>query len=270
MFYSIKTVLKEQIEYRKLIFRMSFFEIKGNHQVHYLGTLWQFIYPVIQILIYWLVFGIGLRGGQPIDGVPFILWLLMGLIPWFFISPGLLQGSNSVYQKVNLVSKMNFPVSILPTIKLVSNSFQFIILLTLLTIALIFSGYYPTLYLLQIFYYLLCLYVFLFSFSILSSTFSTLIRDYQMFLQSMMRMLLYLSPILWNPEGDLVPDWLSNILKLNPFYYIINGFRDSFLGRAWFFEDMIYTAYFWILTFVILYAGAHLHLKFRKNFVDYL
>lgn len=91
-----------------------------------------------------------------------------------------------------------------------------------------------------------------------------------MFLQSMMRMLLYLSPILWNPEGDLVPDWLSNILKLNPFYYIINGFRDSFLGRAWFFEDMIYTAYFWILTFVILYAGAHLHLKFRKNFVDYL
>src|SRR5690625_4178101 len=133
MFYSIKTVLKEQFEYRKLIYRMSLFELKGSHQAHYLGTLWQFIHPVIQILIYWLVFGIGLRGGQPVDGVPFILWLLMGLIPWFFISPSLVQGSNSVFQKVNLVSKMNFPVSILPMIKLISNSFQFFILLILLT-----------------------------------------------------------------------------------------------------------------------------------------
>ena len=211
-----------------------------------------------------------MRGGQPVDGVPFILWLLMGLIPWFFISPSLVQGSNSVFQKVNLVSKMNFPVSILPMIKLISNSFQFFILLILLTIALTFSGFYPTIYMFQIFYYFFCLYMFLFSFSLLSSTFSTLLRVSRMFFQSMMRMLLYLSPILWNPEGELVPEWLSNLLKLNPFYYIINGFRDSFLGRAWFFEDIIYTSYFWLLTFVILYVGAHLHLRFRKNFVDYL
>ena len=85
-----------------------------------------------------------------------------------------------------------------------------------------------------------------------------------------MRMILYLSPILWDPMGDRVPDWLGNILKLNPFYYIIEGIRSSFLGGDWFFEDPIYLLYFWTLTFIMLYFGSRMHFRFRKDFVDYL
>lgn len=271
MFKYIKAIIKEQIEHMDLIFRMAKFEVKGMYQVHYLGSLWQFINPIIQVGIYFVVFGIGLRGGKPIDGdIPFLLWLLLGLIPWFFISPTMIQGSNSIYQKVNLVSKMNFPVSLLPTIRMVGNSIQFIVLLGVLFIITLLYGIYPSIYLLQLPYYLFSMYVFLFSFSILSSTIATLIRDYQNLLQSMMRMILYLSPILWDPTSDKVPDWLGNVLKLNPFYYIIDGIRNSFLGGAWFFEDSIYSLYFWSLTFVILYFGANMHFKFRKDFVDYL
>lgn len=217
------------------------------------------------------MFGIGLRGGRPIDGdTPFLVWLLCGLIPWFFISPTMTQGSNSIYQKVNLVSKMNFPVSLLPTIRIIGNSFQFVVLLGILFVLLLIYGIYPTAFILQLPYYLLCLYVFLFSFSILSSTIATLIRDYQTLLQSMMRMFLYLSPILWDPKAENVPEWLTYLLKLNPFYYIIEGIRLSFLGGTWFYEDPIYMLYFWVLTFVILYFGTLVHFRFRKSFVDYL
>lgn len=271
MFKPIRDVIKEQIEYRDLIFRMARFETKGMYQIHYLGTLWQFLSPAIQVAIYYIVFGIGLRGGGTIDDdVPFLVWLLCGLIPWFFISPTIVQGSNSVYQKVNMVSKMKFPVSLLPTIRIVGNSFQFMVLLGILFIIILFHGIYPSVYILQLPYYLIALYLFLFSFTLLSSTISTLVRDYQSLLQSMIRMLLYLSPILWNPEGELVPDWLADILKLNPFYYIIQGIRNSFLGGSWFFEDIIYTLYFWSFTFVLLYFGAKIHYRFRKDFVDYL
>lgn len=271
MFNSIRQVLKEQFEYRALIFRMAIFENKGMYQGHYLGSLWQFISPALQIAIYWIVFGIGLRSARTIDAdIPFILWLLIGLIPWFFIAPTVIQGSNSVHQKVTLVSKMNFPVSLLPTIKIVGNSIQFVILLSIMFALLLIYGADFTVYFIQFPYYLLCLYCFLFSFLILSSTISVLIRDYQQLLQSVMRMLLYLSPILWNPESENVPDFLSNILKLNPFYYIIEGFRTSIIGNEWFFEDVTYTLYFWVLTLTLLLFGTIIHMKFRKSFVDYL
>src|SRR5690625_1440561 len=132
------------------------------------------------------------------------------------------------------------------------------------------NSLYLLLYILLLPYYLISLYFFLFSFTTLSSTVATLIRDYQALLQSMIRMLLYLSPILWNPEGERVPNWLSGILNLNPFYYIIEGFRNTLLGGAWFFEDIVYTLYFWAFTFVLLYFGSTMHYRFRKNFVDYL
>lgn len=274
MFKSVSQVVKEQFEHRNLIFRMASFDIKGMYQLHYLGTMWQFINPAIQVSIYWFVFGLGIRGGAPVmtsaGEIPFFLWMLMGLIPWFFISPSIIQGSNSVYQKVNLVSKMNFPVSLLPTIKIIGNSLQFFILMSLLFFVLLIYGFHPTLYIVQLIYYLICMFAFLLAFTLLSSTISTLVRDYQMFLQSMTRMLMYLSPILWDPAGGRMPDWIANFLQLNPLYYIIEGFRDSFLGRQWFFEDPLYMLYFWVLTFTLLVIGSRAHLQFRKNFVDYL
>jgi teichoic acid transport system permease protein len=182
----------------------------------------------------------------------------------------MIQGSNSIYQKVSLVSKMNFPVSLLPTIKIVGNSMQFLVLMTILIILLLINGIPITVYWIQLFYYFICIIAFVFSFSIFSSTIATLVRDYQTFLSSSMRMLLYLSPILWNPKGKGVPEILNNILQLNPIYYIIEGIRDSFLGNGWFFEHAIYTLYFWVFTLTLLYFGAKLHMRFRENFVDYL
>ncbi|RDW20587.1 ABC transporter permease [Oceanobacillus chungangensis] len=274
MFNSVRQVIREQIEFRDLIFRMAKFENKGMYQVHYLGTFWQFLSPAIQVAIYWFVFST-IRGGAPVGETPFFLWLIIGLIPWFFISPSIIQGSNSVYQKIGLVSKMNFPVSVLPTIRIVSNSNQFFVMLGILIVIALSYGVKPSIYNIQFIYYLICLFAFLFAFSLLSSTIATLIRDYQTALQSVMRMLLYMSPVMWDTSlisrtFPVVGPLLENILRLNPLYYIIEGFRDSILGRAWFFEDMVYTGYFWLLTLCLLYFGAKIHMKFRKNFMDYL
>lgn len=103
------TILKEQISSFPLIMRLAVYETKSKYQMNYLGVLWQFLNPLIQMLAYWFVFGLGIRGGQPIViggmEVPFIIWMLAGLIPWFFISPTILDGSNSVFKRINMVSK---------------------------------------------------------------------------------------------------------------------------------------------------------------------
>jgi teichoic acid transport system permease protein len=261
-------IMKEQLVNLNLIFRLAVYEVKSKYQMHYLGVLWQFLNPTIQVLIFWFVFGLGIRGGNPVGELPYFLWLIVGLIPWFFISPAIIQGSNSVYAKVNLVSKMKFPVSVLPSIVILSNAFQFFIMLIVLGVILVLYGINPGVYLLQLPYYIFCLFAFLYSFTLFSSTISTIIRDYQIVLQSIMRMMLYLTPILW--ETGQLPHLLESVLKLNPMYYLIEGYRNMFLGREWFYEDYVYTSYFWISTLFLLFIGSLIHVKFRNKFVDYL
>jgi teichoic acid transport system permease protein len=264
----ITKVLNELVTNINLIFRLSTYEIKGKYLLHYLGVFWQFLNPIIQILVYWLVFGLAIRGGQPVNGIPFFIWLICGLIPWFFINPSITQGSNSIFARLNLVSKMRFPVSILPAVTIVSNSFNFIVMIIFLFIILLVFGIYPSIFLLQLPYYLLCLFSFLFAVTLLFSTFSTIVRDFQTLLQTTMKMLFYLTPVLWDPTK--LPEVMQNIIKLNPIYYLISGFRNTFLFHTWFFEDLAFTIYFWTFTFLVLIVGAGIHVKFRNRFVDYL
>ncbi len=128
---------------------------------------------------------------------------------------------------------MKFPVSVLPTITIAGNSISFFIMLGILCIVLAIYSVFSGVYLLQLPYYFLCLYAFLYVFTIFSATLATVVRDYYQFLEAGMRMMFFLSPIIWAP--DSMDDRLLSVLQLNPFYYILNGFRDSFIGGTWFF-----------------------------------
>lgn len=244
--------------------------------MNYLGVLWQFLNPLIQMLAYWFVFGIGIRkSSEVVTGVgevPFIIWMLAGLIPWFFISPTILDGSNSVYKRINMVAKMNFPISSLPSVAIAANLFSYFVMIVVYVIGLLGFGIYPNLHWLEYIYYLFCMIVFMFAFSLFNSTISVLVRDYQFLLQSATRLMFFLLPIFWDIStqlGDKHPTMLS-VIKLNPLFYIIDGFRNSFFGGDWFFEDVTYTLYFWALTLLILTVGSILHMKFRDKFVDFL
>ncbi|WP_034765324.1 ABC transporter permease [Rossellomorea vietnamensis] len=264
----IRQVLVEQFQNTSLIFRLASYELKGMYLMHYLGVFWQFINPVVQIFIYWFVFGLGIRGGGSIHGISYFVWLITGLIPWFFINPSITQGANSIYSKLNLVSKMKFPMSILPTITIVSNFFSFSIMLLILMIILHFNGMKVDVYYIQIIYYLFCLITFLYATALFFSTFSTIVRDMQSLLQTSMKMLFFLTPILWDPS-EFSKDILT-LLKLNPLYYLVDGFRITLLYDRWFYEDLGFTLYFWSITLLMLFLGSRVHLKFRKRLTDYM
>ncbi|MEO1781199.1 ABC transporter permease [Enterococcus diestrammenae] len=261
-------IIKEQVANIRTIFRLSRYEEKATYQSHYLGLLWQILNPAIQIGIYYLVFGVGVNGKNLVDGVPFFGWMLIGMTAWFFINSSMLGGSNSIYRQVNVVSKMKFPLSILPTTNMVSNLSTFWPMTAITIIVLAIFGKYPTIYWTQLIYYFFCMIVLLFAFGVLNSTITVLVRDYHIMLQSVLRLLFYVSGTIWNIENRNLPVWLVKILKLNPFYYIIDGFRDGYLSKGWFWEKGTYGLIFWGMTLIILLVGCHLHLKFRSKFVD--
>lgn len=264
-------VLKEQFQNLGIIRRVSKYEDKATYQSHYLGLLWQVLNPLIQIAIYYLVFGVGAQQDRETGQTPYIIWMLVGIIAWFFINASLLGGSNSIYYKVGMVSKMKFPVSILPSINIASNLVSYGVMMVILLLSMFSFGIRPSIYWIQYIYYFFCMIMFLFSFGILNATITVLVRDYHIMLQSVLRLLFYLSGPIWNIEtlGNRFPI-IVNILQLNPLYYIIDGFRDSFLDRVWFWEKPTLTLIFWLITLILLTLGSHLHMKFRARFMDFI
>src|SRR5690625_457818 len=106
-------VIKEQIDTFYLIRRLSLYELKIINSSIHLGMAWELINPVIQILIYWFVFGsirqradIEIANGEE---VPFILWLVTAFIVWIFFYQSTIQGSKAIYTRLRMLSKMNFP-----------------------------------------------------------------------------------------------------------------------------------------------------------------
>lgn len=266
-------VLREQIENFYLIRRLSVYELKSKNKSNYLGTAWEIINPLIQILIYWFVFG-SIRQRSDIEvvpgmDVPFIYWLIAGFILWNLFYQSTIQGSKSIYTRLLMLSKMNFPMSVIPNIVIFSQFYIHLVMLGITFIIFQVVGFFVSIYFIQIFYFIFASFCLIFSISLITSTLSTIIRDVHMFLNATLRMLLYLSPVLW--QVTILAQPLPTILKLNPLYYLIEGYRAAFFGTEWYFiVHWQYSLYFWGVVIVLFIFGASLHVKFRRHFIDYL
>lgn len=270
---SMFKVLKEQFENFHLINRLAAYELKSANNNNYLGTLWELLNPAIQISIYWFVFGyvqerkpIEYEGGGTYEYFP---WMLAGITIWFFIYPSITHGSKSIYSRLRMVSRMNFPLSAIPSYVILSKLMPQLLLMLVTIIIFQFMGIPINIYYIQLPYFLAATILFLFALSLITSTVSTIIRDFQMLVQSLMRVLLYITPILW-PLRDF-GETFNFVMKLNPFYYLIEGFRYALLGEGWFLvEHAGLTLYFWIVVVILLALGSYLHVRFRKHFIDFL
>jgi len=270
-------VLKEQMENFYLVRRLSLYELKSKNKNNYLGMAWEVINPLIQILIYWFVFGnilqrSGIDVHPDVKNVPFIAWLVGGFILWNFFYQSTIQGSKSIYSRLGMLSKMNFPMSVIPNFVAFSQFYVHLFMIGISVILLQFMGYFINIYYLQLIYFIFASFCLIFSISLITSTLSTIIRDVHMFLNAFLRMFLYLSPVLW-PISRILDNHptLVTIMKLNPLYYLIEGYRAAFFGTEWYFvTQWEYTLYFWGLVIVLFLFGSMIHVKFRKHFIDFL
>lgn len=267
-------VIKEQIDNFYLIRRLSLYELKSKNKNNYLGMTWEILNPSIQILIYWFVFGTLLRRAPVMVGgeeAPFIGWLLAGFFLWIFFYQSTIQGSKSIYSRLRMLSKMNFPMSVIPNYVIFSQFYVHLVMLVITIIIFQFMGYFVNIYYMQLIYFAFAALCLLFSISLITSTLSTIIRDVHMFINSTLRMMLYVSGVLWPITLLAEFPLIMNLMKLNPLYYLIEGYRSALFGTGWYFlTNWEYTLYFWGVVIVLLLFGSMLHLKFRRHFIDYL
>ncbi len=265
---SLLFILREHAHNFRRIFKMVAYNIITLNRETYLGILWSILSPAIQIGVYYMVFGLGIKHGNPVDGHPFFIWMITGLIPWFYIIQSITGGAMSLSSNSGMITRIKFPVSIIPTYTVLTKLVTHLIMVVLLLLILAFNGYKATVYFFQLPYYMLANTLFLISLSFVTSSLVMVVRDIGKVISSGMRLIFYMTPILWVPEN--LPSWLQSLIANNPLLYIISGFRDSLLYNRWFFEgaNLKMTGYYWAVVFILLLFGSFLQCKLRRKFMD--
>ena len=259
---------------RKLIARLSVNDFKTKFAGSYLGIVWAFIQPVITILVYWFVFE---KGFKPAaihnaagDQVPYVLWLIAGMVPWFFFSDALSGGTRALLDYSYLVKKVVFQIDALPIVKVISAVFVHLFFVAFAVFLYVLYGYVPDFYTLQIVYYSVGLLLFATGLVYLTSAVVVFFRDLNQVINIVLQVGVWVTPIMWDMEKMEIGTAFKAVLKLNPLYYIVQGYSDALIGKTAIWEKPGQTAYFWAVTLACFWLGSYVFQKLRMHFADVL
>jgi len=259
--------LTELVSRRNVIYELTKRDFKAVYLGSYLGILWAFALPIANILIFWFIFQIGFNS-KPVNNVPYVLWLVSGIVPWFFFSDCVNNGASSILNNSFIVKKVAFSIGMLPIIQILSALIIHVFFILLIFLLFGLYGFTSDLYTLQVFYYLFSMIVLLTGLSWITSSVVIFFRDLRPLITIVLQIGFYLTPIFWNLR--IFPEKYHILMKFNPIYYIVEGYRDSFITKVWFWEHWGMTLYFWLVTTVILACGAVVFRRLRPHFADVL
>ncbi len=231
-----------------------------------LGMIWGFVTPIVTIMIYWFVFQIAFQNG-PVNGVPYVLWLVSGIVPWFFISEGWGGATGVLLDYSYLVKKVVFKVELLPAVRVISAAFVHLFFVLLTFIVNFACGYPPEWLDLQIVYYMISAFALTLALGRITATLTAFIRDTSNFVGVMIQFGFWITPLFW--KIDDLPQNLHILFELNPIHYVTQGYRDTFVYGTGFWERPLWqTIYFWAFVAVISWIGNFIFKKLRPHLAD--
>jgi lipopolysaccharide transport system permease protein len=252
---------KELSDYRDLFFFLIFRDIKVLYAQTVLGFAWALLNPMIQILIFTIIFG--RVAALDTDGIPYALFSTVAIVPWTYMSNAMSAGSSSLVAGQGMLGKIYFPRIIFPVTPILAKLVDFAISVLLIVIAMLYFGVYPTTNILYLPLFLLMMVAVPLGISLWLSALAIRFRDVKFAMPFIMRMLIYSAPIVYSATS--IPEKWRLLYSLNPVVGVIEGYRACFLGGEipWMF---ILPG---IITSVLLVVGGLLYFhRMEKVFVD--
>jgi len=242
-------------------------EIRAKYAGSVLGGAWSIIHPIVLVFIYWVVFSVGFKVPPP-NNIPFLSWFFCAFVAWQSFSEALMSSSGALLRNRNLIKKTDFPSQILPLISVLSSLINSLILIVLLCIVMWFQNIQFSFFSFQAVYYLAAISLLSLGVGWFFSAASVLIRDMSQILNVILQTLFWATPIFYRLE--MFPVKLHMFWKLNPVYYLTEGFRNSFLYSQpfWHFPELSF--YFWGVTLLTMLTGGWFFKKVKKDLVDNL
>lgn len=260
-------MIKEIFESRNLVYDLALADFKKKYTGSFFGLVWMFVMPIVNILIYYFIFQVAFKSTPPED-VPYVLWLMPGIIPWFYINESIGAATNSLYEYNYLVKKVVFNIDILPLVKVGSCFFVHVIFVFVMLCVFLLFGQTPNVYWLQVVYFSFCATMLVTAIGYITSAIKVFFKDMGQIVEICLMVGMWLSPIMWH--YSILSPMNQKIIKLNPVFYIVEGYRDSLIRQIPFWNNIALTIYFWAFTLILFALGIKLYKKLKPHFADVL
>jgi len=246
-----------------MIFSLVRKELRGRYKGSVLGFLWTFINPLLQLLVYTLVFSVIL----PNNIEKFYLYLFVALVPWLFFSGSLTGGSACIMTQKDLVKKIYFPREVLPISYVISGFVNMLLTFIVIFAVIMISGtgvnFAALLYLPVIMFVELILAL---GFTMLTSALNVYFRDLEYILGIVTMAWMYMTPIVYS--FDMIPDKLVPIFNLNPMTPVISAYRDILYFKQ--VPELATLLQAFVFGVIVLVLGAVIFRKLQKGFAEEL
>jgi len=252
-------------QYRYMITALAVRDLQSRYVGTLGGILWAVIHPVAIVSVFYFVFAVGFRAQGP-SNVPFILWFVSGLVPWFLFNDTLMAITNSVTGNARLVKKNVFPSEIFPLVHTGASLFPHLIFLFILLGLLVIFDVPLLAERILVAYYLVCTIVLVCGLGWLLSSLQVFYRDISQALPVILNVWFWSTPIVW-PQ-TMVSEKYLGILFWNPIYYIVEGYRDILIYDSVIWPTTAETSYFWGITTFVLVLGTYVFRRLKPEFAD--
>ena len=255
-------IFKKIYDYRELLKNNVKKEIRGRYKKSFLGVIWTFLNPLLQLAVYAFIFPLILKTTQPY----YVIFVCVGLIPWTFFTATIPQSTWAVIGNANIVKKVYFPREILPVSIVTSNMVTFLISTIIIIVFCLVYGLGITKYIVFYPIILIIQYIFQLGISLILSAVTVYFRDLEHFVQIALMLMFYATPIVF--AGDTIPEAFSFIIKFNPMAHIITGYRDIFYNQTR--PDFVSLGIVLAVSIVLTVIGYFIFKKLQKGFAEEL
>lgn len=252
---------KELRDYKDLFYFLVWRDVKVLYAQTILGFGWALLQPLIQIIIFTIVFGNVAKIAT--DGVPYFLFTTLAIVPWTYMSTAATQSSQSLVSGQAMLGKIYFPRLIFPIVPILSRLVDFAISMLIVVVVMFYYGVGLTWNMIYLPVFILMMIALPAGVGMWLAALAIRFRDVKFGMQFGIRMLMYTAPIVYSAAS--IPEGYRLIYSLNPLVGVIEGFRATLLGTAipW---EYIYPGMASII--IILVSGAFYFRRMERVFSD--
>ena len=253
--------LQEIWAHRELLYFLVWRDLKVRYKQTILGVSWVILQPILMTLIF-AVF-LGNIAHIPSDGVPYILFLYSGLLPWTFFSNAVSTSSHSLIASAHMITKVYFPRAIVPLAAILVRLSDFLVASAILVGLMIYYGQPITRSILIAPFLILHLTLLALALSLWFSALNVKYRDVGTVLPVILQLWMFASPIIY-PASLVAPRW-KWAYSLNPLVGIVEGFRAALLGGALDRKSLLISA---VITLMLLVYSTFVFRRMEDQFAD--